>query len=159
FYLLLNLEKSHNKKQKVEDIEDCIMKLRHHGIKVHGMFVLGSDEDDAYTIERTIRFCHKWKIDTVQFAILVPLPGTELYSTLSSQKRILTRKWPLYDGLHVVFGPKKMLPYELQMKTLWAWKKFYSLSRNLKEYFVSRHLIKEWGKGNKAFLKRLRRSQ
>lgn len=147
---------AYNKKQRVEDIEDCIMKLHHHEIKVHGMFVLGSDEDDVYTIKRTIRFCHKWKIDTAQFAILVPLPGTELYSTLNSQKRIFTRKWSLYDGLHVVFGPKKMLPYELQMKTLWAWKKFYSLSRNLKECFISRHLIKKWERANKAFLKRLR---
>ncbi|MBI5343998.1 MAG: B12-binding domain-containing radical SAM protein [Deltaproteobacteria bacterium] len=40
----------YNKKQSVEDIEDCIKKLHDSGIRIHGMFVFGSDQDTTQTM-------------------------------------------------------------------------------------------------------------
>ena len=53
------------------------------------MFVLGSDEDDVKTIKETVRFARSFKIDTVQFLVLTPFPGTETYEELAGQDRIL----------------------------------------------------------------------
>jgi len=142
--------KLYKKQQAVEDIRYCIRRLAEQDIRIHGFFVLGSDADDISTIERTIRFCRITKLNTAQFAILSPIPGTRLFEQLSSQGRILTKDWSLYDGTHVVFEPKKISAFELQNRVLKAWKKFYTISR-LKWFLLSRYLIRNWKKANKNF--------
>ena len=37
----------YNKNQDLEDIIYCIRAVRHHGIHIHGMFVLGAETDDV----------------------------------------------------------------------------------------------------------------
>jgi radical SAM superfamily enzyme YgiQ (UPF0313 family) len=117
--------KSYNKKQDVEDIEYCIQRFHNLGIMVHGMFVFGADEDSLQTIEETLDFALKNCIDTVQFLILTPLPGTKTFFDLEQEGRLLTRDWNLYDAHHVVFQPWQMSPYELQTATIQAFKKFF----------------------------------
>jgi len=144
--------KLYKKHQGLDDIMYCISRLAEQDIRVHGFFVLGSDADDISTIERTVRFCRITKLNTAQFAILSPIPGTRLFEQLSSQGRIFTKDWSLYDGTHVVFEPKKLSAFELQNKVLRAWKKFYTISR-FKWFLLSRYLIRSWKKTNKKFLR------
>jgi len=122
---------------------------------VHGMFVLGSDADDENTARDTVRFCHEMKVDSVQFSVLHPLPGSRLYDILESENRIFTKKWSLYDGSHVVFKPLKMTPIELQSKYIWAWKKFYSL-RNPLYFAISRYILSNWRRANKTTISELK---
>jgi len=147
---------AYNKKQEIEDIRKCITQLHNHGIKVHGMFVLGSDEDDSNTPRDTVKFCREMNIDSVQFSILHPLPGSRLYHILDSEGRIFTKNWSLYDGSHVVFHPKKINALELQEKFFLAWKRFYSL-RNPFYFVVSRYMISNWHKANKNAIAELKR--
>jgi radical SAM superfamily enzyme YgiQ (UPF0313 family) len=142
----------YKKHQELDDIRYCINRLAEEDIRVHGFFVLGSDADDVNTIERTVRFCRSTKLNTVQFAILSPIPGTKLFEQLSSQGRIFTRDWSLYDGTHVVFKPKKLSAFELQNKVLRAWKRFYTIGR-FKWFLLSRYLIGQWKKTNREFLR------
>jgi len=104
---------------------------------VHGMFVFGADEDSLETIEDTLDFALKNRIDTVQFLILTPLPGTKTFFDLEKEGRLLTRDWNLYDAHHVVFKPAQILPYELQKATTQAFKKFYSLSHIFENLFTT----------------------
>ncbi len=147
--------KAYNKKQELDDIKKCITKLHDNNIRVHGMFVLGSDADDLDTPRDTVKFCHHMKMDSVQFSVLHPLPGSRLYDILESEDRIFTKKWSLYDGSHVVFNPKKMTPLELQEKYLWAWKKFYSF-RNPVYYAISRYILGGWARSNKTAMRELK---
>ena len=147
----------YNKRQTVEDVRGCITQLHGHGIGVHGMFALGSDDDDANTIRDTVKFCREMKLKSVQFAILHPLPGSRLYSNLDSENRIFTKDWSLYDGTHVVFEPKKLHPLELQEKFFWAWKKFYSLWNKPHLFGACRYIINRWHKTNKKTLADLKR--
>jgi radical SAM superfamily enzyme YgiQ (UPF0313 family) len=163
-YMLIGLESvnpetlvSYNKKQTVEDMKRCITRLHEHGIKVHGMFALGSDDDDSNTVRDTVKFCHEMKVDSVQFAILHPLPGSRLYNILESENRIFTKDWSLYDGTHVVFKPQKMHPLELQEKFFWAWKKFYSLRKRPLQFAICRYIVSKWQKVNKNALADLKR--
>jgi radical SAM superfamily enzyme YgiQ (UPF0313 family) len=150
------LEK-YNKRQTVEDVKRCVRRLHDHNIGVHGMFALGSDEDDADTIKDTVKFCHEMKLDSVQFAILHPLPGSRLYSMLDSEGRIFTKNWSLYDGTHVVFKPRKLHPLELQEKFFWAWKKFYTLWKKPHTFPACRYIINRWHKTNKKALADLKK--
>jgi radical SAM superfamily enzyme YgiQ (UPF0313 family) len=174
-FLYLGLEsinprtlESYRKEQTVQDIADAVKMLHKYGIKVHGMFVLGSDEDDVKTIKETVRFARSFKIDTVQFLVLTPFPGTETYDELAGQDRILVKDWAKYSGHHVVFNPLKMTPYQLQKEgSIRSMRRFYSLWQcwkqgvrfrwwNLFTYAYAHHTISRFRSLNKGFLKDLK---
>jgi len=161
--------KDYHKSQDIKDIIQSNEALRKYGIRTHGMFVLGSDSDDVKTIRDTVSFAKKHKIFTVQFLVLVPLPGTETFRELDAANRIFTKDWSLYDGHHVVFepNPEKMTAYQLQKESFLAMKKFYSLWRCLKSLITLRvvkayfrytgyRIVKKWGKSNRSLLKGLK---
>jgi len=169
FMLYIGLEsinpatlKAFNKRQKVEEIEECIRKLHKFNIMVHGMFITGADQDDAETIHGMTDFALRNRIDTVQFSMLTPIPGTRLYRQLDEEGRIFSRDWSLYDAHHVVFEPKNMTPYVLQRETFKAMKRFYTLWQCVKlvfrfklfaaflRYYGNRQ-IKRWEAANRDF--------
>lgn len=154
---------AYHKKQSIEDIISAIRSFRKKKIKIHGMFVLGSDEDNEATVWDTLWFAIKQKIDTVQMMVLTPFPGTKVYEELDRQKRIFNRDWSLYDGQHVVFRPKLLSAKQLQLTVLKAYAKFYSLSRsfsllarlhfrNAMFRFMGNMIIKEWKRHNRRML-------
>ena len=156
-----------NKRQQVEEIEESIRKLHKYNIMVHGMFITGADDDEPQTIRDTAKFSLRNKIDTVQFSILTPIPGTRLYKQLDKEGRIFTKDWTLYDAHHAVFEPSKMTPYILQKETFKAMERFYTLWQCLKlvvrfrflaaflRYYGNRQL-RHWHKANKEFVERVR---
>ncbi len=117
---------AYNKSQDVDDIVRCIKTVKDHGIYIHGMFVLGADTDDLETIRETADFAIKLGIDTVQFVILTPLPGTPFYYEMRDAGRLLHTDWSKYDAHHIVFMPKELDPVTLQIETLKAMARFYS---------------------------------
>lgn len=146
---------AYDKKQTVEEIVGAIRSFHRKKIKIHGMFVLGSDDDNKKTIWDTFKFAVKQKIDTLQMTILTPFPGTKVHSDLDSEKRIFTRDWNLYDGQHIVFTPKLLSARELQFNVVKAYVKFYSLSksislllrlhfRNAMFRFMGYSIIRDW---------------
>ncbi|MFH1888473.1 MAG: radical SAM protein [Candidatus Omnitrophota bacterium] len=150
---------SYQKKQSVEDIINAIRSFRKKKIRIHGMFVLGGDDDNENTIWDTLKFAVKQKIDTIQMMILTPVPGTKFHEEMKKQKRILSHDWSLYDGQHVVFKPKLLSAKELQMSVIGAYTRFYSLSkslsllirlrfRNAMFRFIGYRIIHEWIRRN-----------
>jgi radical SAM superfamily enzyme YgiQ (UPF0313 family) len=127
---------AYNKKQGLEDIISCIRTVKDHGIHIHGMFVLGADTDGVETIRGTADFATGHGIDTVQFLILTPLPGTPLFHDMMESRRLLHTDWSKYDVQHVVFKPRLMLPATLQVETLRAMARFYSWR------YIFRHLAR-----------------
>jgi len=169
FYVYVGIEsvnpqslESYNKKISVKEIEDSIAVFHEYGIRVHGMFVMGCDEDTVESIRYTPQFAKKNKIDTVQFMILTPLPGSDQYKALKEENRLLTEDWGLYDGHHVVFQPKNMSAFELQVEAFKAQGNFYSMGQILKAISkfdllgvllksYSRRLQKKWVHANKYY--------
>ncbi|OGP71480.1 MAG: hypothetical protein A2Y80_07680 [Deltaproteobacteria bacterium RBG_13_58_19] len=118
--------KAYNKSQTVEGIKECIVNFHNHGINVHGMFVFGSEEDHFQVIRDTVTFSRQMDLDSLQYLILTPVPGTQFYQEMEAQNRIICRDWSQYDGHNAVFQPRQLTPYELQYETIRAMKKFYS---------------------------------
>ncbi len=121
--------RSFGKRQSVRQVVHAIRSIRRRGIKIHGMFVLGGEDDSAKTVWDTVRFAIRERLDTLQISILTPFPGTRVYHSLESQKRIFTKDWSLYDGHHIVFTPKLLSAKELQLSVLSAYRRYYSLTR------------------------------
>ncbi|MDD5748025.1 MAG: radical SAM protein [Actinomycetota bacterium] len=159
---------AYRKSQTVADVKQAVEVIHQHRIKIHGMFVLGSDEDDRKTIRETVQFARKSGIDTVQFMILTPIPGTETYEELKGEGRLIVDDWSKFTGHHVVFEPKKMSVLQLQKEAgIRTWRKFYSLWSCIKPGFLFRwkqvaihiyghHGIARWISWNRGWLKELR---
>jgi radical SAM superfamily enzyme YgiQ (UPF0313 family) len=125
--------KNMEKHQTLKDIVRAIKVFHYYCIKVHGMFMLGNDADTKDVFERTSEFCYKNKIDSTQYSVQTPLPGTEFFNRLRDENRLLHRNWEFYDGLHVVHKPRNMTAYELQQGVIKCFSEFYSLTGGIKK--------------------------
>jgi radical SAM superfamily enzyme YgiQ (UPF0313 family) len=167
----------YHKNQDIARYGEAVKNFHKHNIRIHGMFVLGADTDDISTAKQTADFSLKHKLDTVQFMILTPLPGTDTFYELKNTNRIINFDWSMYDAHHVVFQPKLMSPFQLQVSSmLEAMPKFYSRVQSYKRGLVSilsisiflpswkaklqnfvltayaRRLLKKWKKANIEWL-------
>ncbi len=144
------LQGHHKNINRADRYRDLVNKIHDRGIGIEGSFIFGSDGDDPSVFQRVAEFCEEAKIDAVVFAILTPYPGTRLYDQYTSEDRILSRNWDLYDMGHVVFRPMGMTVEQLQEGHDWANRRFYSLSSMFKRFWPLRRshqvfLPANWG--------------
>jgi len=125
--------KALHKSQTRADIVRAIQVFHQFGINIHGMFMFGEDHDTLETIDRTVEFATRHGIDTVQFMILTPFPGTRCYEDLVAENRLLHKNWDYYNAMYIVFRPAKMSPVSLQTETYRAYRRFYSLRRTVSD--------------------------
>ena len=79
--------KAYNKSQTVQGIKDCVINFHQFGIKVHGMFVFGSEEDHYQVIRDTVKILPgQLDLDSLQYLILTPVPGTPVYAELEKPR-------------------------------------------------------------------------
>jgi radical SAM superfamily enzyme YgiQ (UPF0313 family) len=156
-----------NKSQKVADIFRAVKMFHKYGINIHGMFMLGLDNDNWKSIKKTVRFARRARLNSAQFLLITPFPGTELYEQVKTANRILFKDWSLYDAHHVVFKPNKLSILKLQLAQIYSHKKFYSKLATVRKLivgniagflinFYANHLNRIWRKKNKTFLEVLK---
>jgi anaerobic magnesium-protoporphyrin IX monomethyl ester cyclase len=173
---------AYQKHQKVDDIVRAIDVFHRHGIRIHGMFMFGAEHDNLDTIRQTVDFVHRHHIDTVQFLILTPLPGTATFARLEQEGRLLHKDWRYYDTMHVVFKPAQFTPYQLQQHMVESFETFYSFAgatvealnalheaglglvgaigrkmssstlTNLAVKIGGKHIVRSWRKSNRDYL-------
>ncbi|HMA99706.1 MAG TPA: radical SAM protein [Spirochaetota bacterium] len=174
--------KEMKKGQSVADIKRAIRVIQKQKIRIHGMFIFGSDSDHKDIFKLTTDFCRKMHLCSVQYMILTPLPGTVLYRQLVKENRLLHKNWNFYDAAHVVFKPKHFTALELQQGMIDSFNAFYSYTNALNDalnimgdipvtmvrklfsraYFPSplsvsiklfgKKIVKNWVKTNKPYL-------
>jgi radical SAM superfamily enzyme YgiQ (UPF0313 family) len=159
--------KAMKKNQTVDEIRYAIREIRKRKIHIHGMFVFGFDTDTLATTRATVSFALKEKIDSAQFMILTPLPGSDFYSEILAEGRIIDTAWDTYDAHHVKFIPRGFTPWELQLAQIGAHTRFYSpwhvaarLFRGSTGGFVvgvyASALNRRWQRLERDYLRRLR---
>ena len=114
------------KRQRVAAVEQSVGAFHDHDIAVHGMFVAGLDTDTAASAPATADFARRLGIDTFQLMVETPSPGTKLWDRVTSEGRLLSDDWSLFDGHYVVTAPAQMTALELQLGVLEAMRRFYS---------------------------------
>jgi radical SAM superfamily enzyme YgiQ (UPF0313 family) len=137
-----------HKSQTPKDIATAIRQIRKRGIHVHGMFVLGFDADTPATARSTVDFALRKRIDTCQFMILTPLPGTFLFESIKRENRFVNYDWETFDGHHVNFLPRRFTLWELQSIQIQAHARFFRLGRVLLRLFEGR--FRAWRMGQYA---------
>lgn len=128
------LKSMHKAIKGIEHLESAFKKIKKVGILIHASMVFGFDSDTKETFYETVRFLIKNKVSSVSFNVLTPYPGTKIHEDLKKENRLVTTDWRYYDHNTVVFRPKNMTPYELQIGQVNAKKQFYSISSVLKRF-------------------------
>jgi radical SAM superfamily enzyme YgiQ (UPF0313 family) len=101
--------------------------IKSFGIFIWGSFVLGFDEDDEASLERTVTMAKSSKLDFACFNFLTPLPGTPLYDRFKREDRLTSKNWADYNMANLAFQPIKVTSEILEQKVRRAWLEFYSL--------------------------------
>ena len=122
-----------NKHSTLEKNRSAIAAFNEAGIRVHGMFVLGSDADTPETLSQTLEFARQSRLTTTQFFALTAVPGPPLTRRLAEEKRIFAwGDWQLFDAQHAVVCAARISPSELQAGIFRISKQFYSVSEALR---------------------------
>ena len=118
-----NVLKLLNKAQTQEGLRKSLARIKAHGLRVLGSFVMGSDEDTVASIRSTIDSAIEVDID---YTALFPLSGYPEYNSPNIKiNRFFLPSWDRLDGTFVMFLPKNMKPSTLQREINRAYKKFY----------------------------------
>lgn len=118
-----NLQLVGKKINIVDEYQTIIKKLHKVGIGVHGFFIFGLDGDDDGSFKRTVRFAQKARLESAQFDILTPYPGTAIFESLEKEGRILNKDWSQY-GHDLMFESRSLSRKILQEGRTWAWREF-----------------------------------
>ena len=97
--------------------------LRKNGIETLAAYILGAPDETREMIENTIRFSIDLKTGGVQYTLLTPFPGTELWQEMSG--RLLTTDWEKFDCTHPVIRSDHLSPEEIRDLFFKAYKKFW----------------------------------
>jgi anaerobic magnesium-protoporphyrin IX monomethyl ester cyclase len=116
---LEHYRKSINPEQSFE----AIRLLKSYGISTHASFIIGDIRETEEMIHKTIQYARDISPDAVQFSILTPYPGTQLFQEV--KERIFTYDWNLYDCLHPVFRLDYITPETIQRLLKKAYMNFY----------------------------------
>ena len=113
-----------------------------HGIRVSGDFILGLPGESPETLLQTIDFARRSQLDYAQFALLVPLPGTEIWDMVQRGEalRSLATDWDDYSR----YGEAIVESDQLDRETLTrhhriAVRRFY-----LQPGRIARTLLRAW---------------
>jgi len=112
-----------SKKSTVEDNNKAVRILQELGIDIYASLIVRPEftKNDFAELRSYVR---RLKLDFAGFAVLTPLPGTDLYKEV--EPSLITRNYDFFDFIHTV------LPTELSLK------EFYKEYLNLYKKGISR---------------------
>lgn len=142
-----NLKQSNKKQNLKRDYTNAVNRLHSLGIMINGSFVFGLDDDNKDVFKRTVEWGVENAITTSTYHVLTPYPGTQLYTGMKKEGRILTNNWDLYDTRHVVYQTKNMTAEELEAGYHWAYREFYTwrnITKGSLQHDSKKHMLKHF---------------
>jgi len=122
------LEKS-GKGITTKQLKEVIAAANNEGIEVHSYFILGLPYETEKDIRETANFAKSLPVMGANFAILVPFPGTEIYTLAKNKKmgyRLATEDYRLFGKQEGSALINKKLSYKkLKELQAYCYKKFY----------------------------------
>jgi radical SAM superfamily enzyme YgiQ (UPF0313 family) len=87
-----------HKPLKLENLERIVDTAKALGIKTHASVVLGLTGETNETLHSTFAYVCKLDIDSIQFSLATPLPGTPMYRDLELSGDLIAGDWADFDG-------------------------------------------------------------
>jgi len=127
---LRDMRKGVNLGVGIDNYKKVVATFHKYGIGVFGAFIIGNDyESPAYYKELADFLVHSG-IDSVQIAILTPLPGTGLMEQLQKENRLIyqdfPKDWDKYRLSYVVHHPKLLNAETIYMADNYIKNRLYS---------------------------------
>ena len=92
------VRKSIRKSLKLENVEQALRWFREEGIITIAFFIIGFPNDTEKTINETIDFAIRANPSIANFSLLIPFPGTQLYTTLVEAGQMAAAETPFYES-------------------------------------------------------------
>jgi len=154
---------TYKKNITIGHVHEAIKIMNNSSIFHEWYMIIGSGDefDKPKYIEKNIDFMKKVKFDILQISILTPFPGTELYSKMISENRLLHKNWNKYDCTHCVYQPLYMTPEQIEQYYIQAYKTLYldrgfdllkMTLKGLRGGFITPKMILELGKHGFDFI-------
>lgn len=105
---------------------DAVRRVRDEGVGVYASLLVGHDEEDESVFDRILDFADRAQIDTAEFVMLTPYPGTPLFRRLVEEDRLITRDWSLYNDANPTFRPRGYSAERMRAGYLHLWTQFYA---------------------------------
>jgi anaerobic magnesium-protoporphyrin IX monomethyl ester cyclase len=144
--------------ERVKKVVDWSKKL---GIWTHGFFVIGFPGESPENIQRTLNFAKLTDLDSANFFLAAPYPGTPLFELVSSQGSLkggydLSKLRTMDAAIDTDYFTAKEL-INLQKKVYFEFMK-YRLKREIGDAYFLKRLLKVSSPDDVAFLvKKIRR--
>jgi len=90
--------RSINKPVHIENIKRLIKDCRITGILTHGSFMLGLPKETVKTMQDTLDLAFSLGLNSCQFTVATPLPGTGFYEMAVKNKWLATRDWSQFES-------------------------------------------------------------
>jgi radical SAM superfamily enzyme YgiQ (UPF0313 family) len=90
--------KTVGKPLRLEKVERMAKVCSRLGIQTHATFMFGLLEDTKESIRRTFEFSKRLDVDSVQFSINTPFPGTKAYREAQARGLLTSDQWEHFDG-------------------------------------------------------------
>jgi anaerobic magnesium-protoporphyrin IX monomethyl ester cyclase len=90
--------KTIHKPLKLENLERIVETAKTLGIKTHASVVLGLSGETKQTLHGTFAYVCALDIDSIQFSLATPLPGTPMYRDLVLAGDLTASGWAEFDG-------------------------------------------------------------
>jgi len=119
------------------DFSEAIRRFHGEGIAILGAFIFGFDHENKDIFDQTLEFILKCRLDCIELRILVPFPGTRIYSRLLKEGRLFVPNWWLhgYPPDTLLFQPKGMTADELIESFNRLNRQTYSFGSIIKRFF------------------------
>jgi radical SAM superfamily enzyme YgiQ (UPF0313 family) len=104
--LIVGFESSHQeilntirKGEKLERMEKFVRDCKKVGLLVHGTFMIGLPGETKQTIEDDFKLAVKLDLDSIQFSVATPYPGTEFWEYLKANGWLIKGNYVNDNGL------------------------------------------------------------
>jgi radical SAM superfamily enzyme YgiQ (UPF0313 family) len=132
---LRDMKKGINIRIGVENYRKVIKAYHRNGMGVSGAFISGNDHESPQYYRELGRFLVAAGVDSVQLAILTPLPGTALMDRMKKEGRLLFENfpedWAKYRLSHVVHRPLGVDPETIYRGENYVKHRIYTFPRSL----------------------------
>ncbi len=128
---------------------------REAGIYTYGFFIFGHRKDNYSSVKHTLKFAQELNPSFISFFLLVPFPGTEVYSDLNSKEKYDWERIKYYHFGTLPISICKIAPRDLVLFADQAFSEFYGRTRYLWQNFfhpysslkIRKMIVRNWARG------------
>ena len=124
-----------------EQVTEAFRLARKVGIRTQAFFLFGVPGENRETIRETIDFAKRINADSAQFAVVIPHPGTELFSTSREQGYLHYDRWEDFSSCVGMIETPELSLAEVEAARIRAYKEFYFRPRYILRTLLG---IKSW---------------